>query len=78
MYRIIILNNGKYHNVNTGNRYCFTKRATKSVVNTLVRAGCEIEVEKFVHLCDGVFAWSIIHPLSDYVTNKLEELWEEK
>lgn len=57
MYRIKVLSDGKYHNVMTGNRYCFFKKSAIDLANLFGKSNCDIVIEKLAHLGD-VFFWS--------------------
>lgn len=57
MYRIKVLSNGVYHNVEKGNRYCFFRKSAISLANSFSKAKCDIVIEKLVGLGDNFF-WS--------------------
>ncbi len=63
MYRIILEEQGKYNNIVGDTRYTFTKRSAKKLINEWLADGCELRVEIFAHLANGVFAWSDDHDL---------------
>ncbi len=58
MYRVIVRNSGKYHNVIMGTRYCLTKRPAVNLAVMLDSVECDYRVEKFVRLYEDVFCWS--------------------
>lgn len=72
MYRVTVLTSGKYDNVALGARYCFTKRSARDLIDNFLEVNCEIEVEKFIRLCDDVFCWS------DRADDKVLKHYEEK
>lgn len=57
MYRVCVLTSGKYHNVVTGNRYCFFRKRTLELANLFNDFSCAFKIEKLVHN-QGVFFWS--------------------
>lgn len=57
MYRIVVLSDGKCHNVEPGARYTFSKKEAKKLIDLFLDDECEIKVEKFIRLCDITFAW---------------------
>lgn len=77
MYRINILDGGKYNNVKTGYRYTITKRNAKKFLKYVVKWGCDFEVEKFIYVNDGIFAWSDVF-CDDKWLDFLNELEEER
>lgn len=58
MYRIYVLTNGKYHNVECGPRYCFTKRSAKKMIDIFMDSGCEILIHKLIRIHRDVFYFS--------------------
>lgn len=60
MYKVTVLTPGKYNNVSLGARYCITKKAVKNLVSLFLETECEIEVEQFIYIGDGIFCWSNI------------------
>lgn len=68
MYRINIKNDGIYHNVKPGYRYIFTKRQTKKFFKELViNWKCDVEVEKFIYVGNGIFCWSDVFSEEDWL-----------
>lgn len=57
MYRICVLTSGKYDNVATGNRYCFSRKSALELANLFNEFSCGFKIEKLVR-CNGVFFWS--------------------
>ena len=58
MYKVEILNTGKYNNVVTGTRYCFTKNSAVEMVALCTKWECDFSVSKFRKLSGFVFSWS--------------------
>lgn len=58
MYRITVTTTGKYHNVVTGTRYCFSKKSIKEMVDLFSESKCVFNVEKLVWIFPDVFVWS--------------------
>lgn len=58
MYRVKVLTGGTYNNVQGGSRYFLTRKSTIECANNLLSSGCEIEIEKFIHLCNDAFCWA--------------------
>ena len=77
MYRITINSTGKYHNVNTGARYCFTKKSAKDLIDNFTAVECDFIVEKLIRLHDDVFCFSdydVDDKVFDYYYDKTEYL----
>ena len=55
MYRINVLDGGKYNNVTIGYCYVLTKRQAKNFLKEVVKWGCDFEIEKFIYLHGGIF-----------------------
>ena len=73
MYRVIAKTSGKYHNVATGARYCFTKRSAAKMAALFHMSECDYEVEKFVRLHADVFCWSDSE-VSEKVWKKMQKI----
>ena len=58
MYRINVLDGGKYNNVKLGFRYCITKKSAKSLIDTFSNSDCNFTVEKFIRIHQDIFAWT--------------------
>ena len=80
MYRINVLNSGKYHNVTTGYRYCFFKKTAKNLIDLFLGSECAIKVEKFIRVTRDIFAWSesVEDKVIDYWYDKEYEIEEEE
>lgn len=76
MYRVNVLDGGRYNNVKTGYRYILTKRNVKKFLKLVVKWHCDFEVEQFIYIKDGVFTWSDIC-YEDKWLDFLDELDEE-
>lgn len=70
MYKVTPLDSGKWHNVLPGARYCLTKKYAKELMKNFLEVECEIEVERFIRLTRGIYAWSDAN-------EKVEQLWNE-
>jgi hypothetical protein len=59
MYRVNVLTAGKYNNVVTGPRYCFTRKIAKDLAKLFVDSGCDVEIHKFyrIHTSPWLFFW---------------------
>ena len=80
MYRINVLDPGKYHNVTVGYRYCFFKKSAKELIDLFLAYECAIKVEKLVRIYGDIFAWSESineDKIIDYWYNKEYEKEEE-
>lgn len=58
MYRVIVKDSGKYHNVALGARYCLTKHTAINLAVMFDEVDCIYEVEKLVRLNKDIFYWS--------------------
>ena len=58
MYRINVLTEGKSEAVATGYRYCLTQDTAKGLIKTFLDLGCQIEVERLIHIHSDIFTWS--------------------
>lgn len=58
MYRINVLTEGKSGNAATGYRYCLMQDTAKSLIKTFLDLGCQIEVERLIHIHSDIFTWS--------------------
>jgi hypothetical protein len=77
MYRVVVMNRGKYNNVMVGARYCFTKRSLVKLVADFMSMECDCEVERFVRICKDVFCWSeaeVSSAIWDRIDAALEKL----
>lgn len=57
MYRIKVLSNGKYHNVEMGNHYYLFRKSAVRSANMYGESECDIVIEKLIHVGDDFF-WS--------------------
>lgn len=59
MYRVNVLTAGKYNNVVTGPRYCFTRKTAKDLAKLFVDYECEVEIHKFyrINTSPWLFFW---------------------
>lgn len=77
MYRITVKSRGKHNNVELGSRYCFTKHSAKSLIDLFyTKSGCDIKVEKFVHLNGDIFCWAD-DDADDSVFQYYDDVWME-
>lgn len=76
MYRVNVLDGGKFNNVKTGYRYTITKRNAKKFLKHVVQWGCDFEVEKFIYISSGIFVWADVF-YDDEWLDFLDELEEE-
>lgn len=76
MYKVIIKDSGKYHNVMIGERYCLTKRTAIKLAVMLESVECDYRVAKLVRLYEDVFCWSegeVEEKFWDKVEKKLDK-----
>ena len=62
MYKINVKSSGKYNNVVLGERYVFSKRKAKELIEMFVAVECDIEITKFLK-CGNCWMWSYDHNL---------------
>lgn len=67
MYKIKVLTAGKYQNVVTGNRYCFSFRTVKEFCKSLALVEAMYEVTKFTRCGGDMFCFSEIFRGADDV-----------
>lgn len=82
MYRVNVLTDGKYHNVATGIRYCFTRKAAKELTKLFVDFGCDVLIHKLYRIKNSpwLFFWQDSYFWSDHyecVGFDVEELAED-
>lgn len=67
MYRVTVLTNGKYHNVITGPRYCFTRKCAKDLAKLFVDCECDVQIHKFIRVQTSpwLFFWQDSYIWSD-------------
>lgn len=58
MYKIVVKSCGKYHNVQLGALYCFTKKEARELVKHFFESECDFAVEKLIRIYGTVFCWS--------------------
>lgn len=80
MYRINVLDPGKFHNITVGYRYCFFKKSAKELIDLFLGDECAIKVEKLIRVTRDIFAWSeaIDDKVVDYWCDKVYEKEEEE
>lgn len=83
MYRVVVKSRGKHNNVTLGARYCLTKRTVIDLAVSFELLECEYDIEKFVRIYGGIFAWSdgiderIWEKISKALDDEMKEVEED-
>ena len=66
MYRVVVKDKGKHHNVVPGTRYCFRKKSVASLIALFTKDECDFIAEKFIRISGDTFCWS-----DRYISDKI-------
>lgn len=73
MYRVIVKDKGKHHNVVPGTRYCFRKKSVAHLIALFTNNECDFTAEKFIRIGGDTFCWSDSE-VSDKVWDMVEDI----
>ena len=73
MYRVVVKDKGKHHNVVPGTRYCFRKKSVAHLIALFTMNECDFTAEKFIRIGGDTFCWSDSE-VSDKVWDMVEDI----
>lgn len=72
MYRVVVKDKGKHHNVVPGTRYCFRKKSVAHLIALFTMNECDFTAEKFIRISGDTFCWS-----DNYISDKIWDMVED-